>query len=66
MMHYHVGDKFLVGDVEVQVFRVNQGMAWVSPVEGDTHICLARLDEQGFTEHGTKAIPIMNIECMAV
>lgn len=65
-MIYHIGDKFLVGDVEVEVGVVNQGMAWVFPVEGSTHICVGRLDENGISQNGTKAIPIMNVECMAV
>lgn len=65
-MIYHIGDKFLVGDVETEVFYVNQGMAWVAPSEGDTHICLARLDENGLTQNGLRVLVISNVECQAV
>lgn len=65
-MIYHVGDNFLLGDVECKVAYVNQGLAWLVPAEGSTHIVIARLDEKGVSQNGTKAIPIHNEECLAV
>lgn len=65
-MIYHIGDKFLVGDIEAKVFYINQGMAWLVPTEGNTHICIGRLDENGLSQNGLRAIAIMDVECQAV
>jgi len=65
-MIYTLGDRFLIGDLLVQVTYLNAGMAWVSPVEDFEigHIkyfsCATFdvLDEDGFDSYGDEAQPV--------
>lgn len=65
-MNYQLGDKFLVNEIECKIAYINNGMAWIVPLEGDTHIVIDRLDEFGYANNKTKAIAIVNKECLAV
>lgn len=43
-----LGDVLNLTDVGlVKVCHVNAGMYWVSPVKGDTHVAIARIESNG-------------------
>ena len=65
-MLYSIGDRFLIGDLLVEVKYTNAGMAWVAPLE-DFEIGYIKyfscatfdvLDEDGLDSYGDEAQPV--------
>lgn len=71
-MMYHIGDKFLLGDVLCEVLFINAGRAWVGHVEEDLdhhqlrNVTIAVLDEEGVDKKGQKAIAVVPGSSLAV
>lgn len=78
-MKYHVGDKFIVNGVEGIVKYVNNGYAWLFPLQDQisfensfngsqlmSGLAFAKLDEKGRLSDGTRAFAVINTECAAV
>lgn len=71
-MKFHIGDKFLVQEVECEIQFINQDYAWLFPIEDDSAksvlkgVALARIDKKGRLADGTKAVPIAELPCGAV
>lgn len=62
-MEYKIGDQFLLGDMIVEVRYINNGMAWIAPIEdsgeGPTKrysaVVFDVLDEEGLDRDGNQA-----------
>lgn len=73
-MLYSIGDQFLVRNVVCEVRFINNGKAWLFPVEDSEYgedfyiTCLAYevLDNRGRTRSGEKAAVVVNARSGAV
>ncbi len=71
-MLYQINDKFLVDNILCEVRHINNGSAWVSPIEDledylhYSSLAFEVLDEKGFDRKGNKAIVINNMQSGAV
>ena len=73
-MKYTLGDKFIVKNIECEVKYINNGKAWVFPLEdldfnGKRYLacaCFEVLDEKGIDSTGNKALVLHNKECKSV
>lgn len=73
-MIYHIGDKFLVNNIESKVIFINNENAWVAPTEDIiikgvkyyTFCAFEMLNEKGIDSNGKRAKVINNKECGAI
>lgn len=69
-MKYHIGDKFLYKGIECVVRYINNGNAWLAPIDhsDEHHVCLTLgyINEKGVDKDGNKAMTLSNRDCLAV
>lgn len=69
-MKYHIGDRFLLDTLEVEVLFINKGLAWLGPVEDEPELfkgCVYfKVDEKGYTPEGKRIRGMVTLGSSAV